>query len=780
MGDSNLKYVLYDGVSCDDVRTSSLKSGKVSFDAVNGIVTLDNVVYENTHGGSDGEFLRISYNGTTMMDFTIIVKGTNTITTYGTKALNMTYLKTKMILEQGGSDTADSAILDITCTNPTGAGVYLNNSTMNVAYCTLQIHGGELGIGGNVSYPDVQKLAVNHATIRANGTKGSIRYVSSQFSSDSKIFLPEGATFSESKHAVVLNDEIVTDEVVICDRENTAPMAGTKPTFSNITTTGMTVNWGAATDNFTPKQNLRYMLQYKKSTDTTWTTAMDYTMGQTSHTISGLSENTQYDFLVTVKDECRNTKKYTQASQSTSVTYDFYVGGVRVTSTNASDIPSPYFTKGKASYSAASNTLTLDSIVMTGNRPLVKVMDAALDLNIKMKGNNIVNATDTCVLYLLGDTHLTGDTLTVTNNESGNFACIQMGDASLLSIDSTTVYVHGKYGVRGNGNSTIAVNKSTLTAYGATACIQGFSAMTIYKSYFSEPDNVAFNASKKGVCVGSTLVKGKDVVILPNRLFINNVGINPNTYVTGLSSGTAYFDGETNTLTLNNANICCDDGVDAIVCEKSDLTIKLVGTNTITSNSTNVIHVPVDVSNTQSLINEEKSFIKTKLFIEGPGTLNLVNIKEENSAAFSLGLSDLTLKDCTVNINSINGIGGEMTAFAQLIGIILQRTVEYGNGHMETLTVNNATLNMTNEQCSPIFLDGLYLKNCKISNPVGAAYANTGYITLDGEKYEGPFCVSPVIIPTAIDAISEQPQEEIWYTLGGQRISRPAKAGLYI
>lgn len=57
-----------------------LKSGKMSFDATQGVVTLDNVVYENPATGIDGDFFSLDYPGVTGHPAKIILKGENKVT----------------------------------------------------------------------------------------------------------------------------------------------------------------------------------------------------------------------------------------------------------------------------------------------------------------------------------------------------------------------------------------------------------------------------------------------------------------------------------------------------------------------------------------------------------------------------------------------------------------------------------------------------------------------------------------------------------------------------
>ena len=116
-----------------------------------------------------------------------------------------------------------AAIDAYTQTTITGGGTLNVKSEENVAICAHETDltikdcivnaKGKYGIAGlNDSN---EKLLISNATVRAEGWNGSILDFKEITLEDCAITQPAGARFDKSKHAVVLNGEIVKSEVVI-------------------------------------------------------------------------------------------------------------------------------------------------------------------------------------------------------------------------------------------------------------------------------------------------------------------------------------------------------------------------------------------------------------------------------------------------------------------------------------------------------------------------------------------------------------------------------------
>jgi len=108
----------------------------------------------------------------------------------------------------------------------------------------------------------------------------------------------------------------------------TAPVVGTNISFSGVTDTQVTVNWGAASDDVSAPTALQYRLL--KSTannldtitnaETNGNEVMPYTANTTTFTAAGLSPCVTYYFAVIVRDAAGNKALYTQQSSTTAPT----------------------------------------------------------------------------------------------------------------------------------------------------------------------------------------------------------------------------------------------------------------------------------------------------------------------------------------------------------------------------------------------------------------------------------------------------------------------------
>ena len=121
---------------------------------------------------------------------------------------------------------------------------------------------------------------------------------------------------------------IANSKNIVIDTGGLTP--GTALSFSAVGTTGLTLNWGAATDDITPQVGL----QYKVVKDNTALTNIDTVVEANAKTapdllqdwaasivtlpVTGLTAGTTYHFAVLVRDGAGNMALYTPASQATS------------------------------------------------------------------------------------------------------------------------------------------------------------------------------------------------------------------------------------------------------------------------------------------------------------------------------------------------------------------------------------------------------------------------------------------------------------------------------
>ena len=132
---------------------------------------------------------------------TIKVSGTNELNTENGTTI---YFKAPMTITGGGTLNAESEKF---------VAIYAVGTNLTIKDCIVNAK-GNWGIVGGVE-GSKEKLLISNATVTAEGRVGSICDFKEITLEDCAITQPAGATFDESKHAIVLNGEKVTSEVKI-------------------------------------------------------------------------------------------------------------------------------------------------------------------------------------------------------------------------------------------------------------------------------------------------------------------------------------------------------------------------------------------------------------------------------------------------------------------------------------------------------------------------------------------------------------------------------------
>jgi len=167
----------------------------------------------------------------------------------------------------------------------------------------------------------------------------------------------------------------------------TAPVAGAAITINPTSVTpsgdGLTVNWGAASDNLTSEANLEYRLvraenstaideleEVQNTVQAGVTIVMDYNagVGTTTEVVTGLTANTQYFFAVVVRDAAGNKAFYSPVGQVTDINPPTVGTGINFSSTidEATTV----------NWGAASDTVTTNAALL--QYKLVRASTAAL------------------------------------------------------------------------------------------------------------------------------------------------------------------------------------------------------------------------------------------------------------------------------------------------------------------------------------------------------------------------------------------------------------------
>ena len=210
--DLNICGTQVNSANCDDLSVIDGVEGTVKYDHKNNILTLENATINA--GGGFAIHSEID-------DLTINVIGTNNITSINYSAVK---LYSPTTITGGGTFSVD-------CTAEASINAINSDRILTIKDCTVNAQGRCYGIKGDSSYP----LVIKNATVTAEGREeGSIFDFNEITLEDCAITQPAGAAFDESKHAVVLNGEVVTSEVKIEPvTEYKLWIAGTQVTSAN-------------------------------------------------------------------------------------------------------------------------------------------------------------------------------------------------------------------------------------------------------------------------------------------------------------------------------------------------------------------------------------------------------------------------------------------------------------------------------------------------------------------------------------------------------------------
>ena len=387
-------------------------------------------------------------------------------------------------------------------------------------------------------------------------------------------------------------------------------------------------------------------------------------------------------------------------------TYDLRIAGVDVTSANCSDLSVIDSVSGTVKYDPTNKVLTLDgaTIQINTTQAIVSYIDG---LTVKVIGTNNLTTNGNGAMYFCRSTIITGGG--VINTKSNTDCGIYVRETN-LTIDGCTVNAKGKWGISGEPNlsNTLTIKNSTVTAEGTDGSIDAFDVLTLDGCAITQPAGAAFDPSLKAVALGGSAVTSK-VVISPATTYdlwiagvqVTSANCSDLSVISGVS-GTVKYDPTTKVLTLQNATIQINTTV-AIDSRIVDLTIKVIGTNNLTST--------MAFDNTAT--------------ITGGGTLN---VEIQDYSAIYVNETNLTIDGCTVNAKGKWGIAGEE------------------NGSIsETLTIKNSTVTAEGTGYGSITnFASLTLDGCAITQPAGAAFdASLHAVALGGSVVKSKVVISP-------------------------------------
>ena len=180
--------------NCKDLSVIDGVDGKISYDPETNTLTMEDVTIDAT--GNNNGILNRNVKG-----LKINLVGNNTITT--PKEACFTINKTSTISGSGTLRLKSSG----------NCGLFMTSS-LTVEGVKLYAE-GSWGIAGQAFQTSGNVLSICNAYVEVTGSKGSICDLQNLVLDGCSITQPNGAEFDAQSHSVLLNDEVVTDKVVI-------------------------------------------------------------------------------------------------------------------------------------------------------------------------------------------------------------------------------------------------------------------------------------------------------------------------------------------------------------------------------------------------------------------------------------------------------------------------------------------------------------------------------------------------------------------------------------
>lgn len=433
--------------------------------------------------------------------------------------------------------------------------------------------------------------------------------------------------------------------------------------------------------------------------------------------------------------------------------YGFKVAGVDVTSDNYLDLTEISGVSGKVYFDPNTRTLTLDNATIEADGSNAILNQDCKYLVIELVGTNTINVTNSAGIYLQKETSIlgtSGSKLTITNDQG-----VVLFENSPLEINNCWLEVEGKWGISANGNvaeEVLKIRNSHVEATGLKGSICDIAGLELDGCYIDIPSKAAYNAETKSVAVNGETVTSK-VVIEPNSygIYIADKPVTTLNYKDLTSiygvSGSASYDPDTKTLTLDNATIerNSTDGTGIVNKTVSDFTVKLIGKNTVTADLASMV------------LNQTST-------ITGDGSLHLTS---KRFCGLDMESASVTIDNTSLFVKGGYGIAGFIGAESEVLTV--------RNSHVEAEGSGSGSITLISD---------LILDNCAITQPVGAEFdADQRAVVLNGEVLKSKVVIEPVNNSIGTITADVPARKQGIYNLNGVKLTQQwddLPAGIYI
>lgn len=433
--------------------------------------------------------------------------------------------------------------------------------------------------------------------------------------------------------------------------------------------------------------------------------------------------------------------------------YGFKVAGVDVTSDNYLDLTEINGVSGKVYFDPNTRTLTLDNAAIEVDGCNAILNETCRDLVIELLGTNTINVTNSAGIYTCESTVImgnSGSTLTLKNDR-----CAVLFEGSPLEIVNCWLEVEGDWGISANDNvaeEVLTIRNSHVEATGPTGSICDIAGLELEGCYIDIPSKAAYNADTKSVAVNGETVTSK-VVIEPNSYGIyiadkpvTTLNCKDLTSIYGVS-GSASYDPDTKTLTLDNATIDRNstDGTGIVNKTVSDFTVKLIGNNTVTADLASMV------------LNQTST-------ITGDGSLHLTS---KRFCGLDMESASVTIDNTSLFVKGGYGIAGYIGAKSEVLTV--------RNSYVEAEGTGSGSISLISD---------LILDNCAITQPVGAKFdADQKAVVLNGELLKSKVVIEPITNSIGTVTADVPARKQGIYNLNGVKLTQQwndLPAGIYI
>lgn len=434
-------------------------------------------------------------------------------------------------------------------------------------------------------------------------------------------------------------------------------------------------------------------------------------------------------------------------------TYGIKIAGEDITGYNRYDLTEISGVSGKVYFDPNTRTLTLDNATIEANDYNAILNETCDYLSIELIGTNTIDVTGAAGINLKEET-------TIWSHSGGKLSVKSDGCALLfggcpLEISNCWLEAEGAWGISARNNvaeEVLKIRNSHVEAKGSTGSICDIAGLELDGCHIDIPSNAAYDADKKAVALNGETVKEK-VVIEPNSygIYIADKPVTTLNYKDLTSiygvSGSASYDPDTKTLTLDNATIerNSTDGTGIVNKTVSDFTVKLIGKNTVTADLASMV------------LNQTST-------ITGDGSLHLTS---KRFCGLDMENASVTIDNTSLFVKGGYGIAGFIGA------------------ESEVLTVRNSYVEAEGSGSGSITLiSNLILDNCAITQPVGAEFdADQKAVVLSGEVFKSKVVIEPDNNSIGTITADVPARKQGIYNLNGVKLTQQwndLPAGIYI